>query len=144
MERTEELRMREVHLPLPLTTDAVRGLELGDAVFLNGLLFTGREGFYQRVFEQGIEAPLDIRHTCNVTFHCSPAVNEPSPGGYHIPAVTATASFRFAKHVPLLLECYGVRAVRGALATQLLVQKAVACAPPAHLDRQPVRFIRGS
>jgi L(+)-tartrate dehydratase beta subunit len=113
MERTEQLRMREVHLPLPLPPDAVRGLELGDAVFLSSLLFTGREGFYQRVFEHGIEPPLDIRHTCNVTFHCSPAVNEPSPGVYHIPAVTATASFRFAKHVPLLLERYGVRAVIG-------------------------------
>jgi len=113
MERTEQLRMREVHLPLPLTAEAVCGLELGDAVFLSGLLFTGREGFYQRVFEHGIEPPLDIRHTCNVTFHCSPAVNEPSPGVYHIPAVTATASFRFAKHVPLLLERYGVRAVIG-------------------------------
>jgi L(+)-tartrate dehydratase beta subunit len=113
MERTEPLRMRELHLSLPLTTDAIRGLELGDAVFLSGTLFTGREGFYQRVFEQGIEPPLDIRHICNVTFHCSPAVNEPSPGRYHIPSVTATASFRFAKHVPLLLERYGVRPVIG-------------------------------
>jgi L(+)-tartrate dehydratase beta subunit len=40
-------------------------------------------------------------------------VNEPHPGEYHIPSVTATASFRFAKYVPLLLERYGVRAVIG-------------------------------
>jgi L(+)-tartrate dehydratase beta subunit len=32
---------------------------------------------------------------------------------YNIPSVTATASFRFAKHVPLLLERYGIRAVIG-------------------------------
>lgn len=113
MERTEQLRMRETHLQLPLTEDAVRTLELGDAVFLTGLLFTGREGFYQQVFEKGLEPPLDIRHTCNVTFHCSPAVNEPSPGTYYIPSVTATASFRFAKYVPQLLERCGVRAVIG-------------------------------
>ena len=113
MERTEQLRMREIHLQLPLTEDAVRTLELGDAVFLTGPLFTGREGFYQQVFEKGLEPPLDIRHTCNVTFHCSPAVNEPSPGTYYIPSVTATASFRFAKYVPQLLERYGVLAVIG-------------------------------
>jgi L(+)-tartrate dehydratase beta subunit len=113
MEQTERLRMREMHLPLPLTDAAVRTLELGDAVFLSGLLFTGREGFYHQVFEKGLEPPLALRHTCNVTFHCSPAVNEPRPGEYHIPSVTATASFRFAKYVPLLLERYGIRAVIG-------------------------------
>jgi L(+)-tartrate dehydratase beta subunit len=113
MERTEQLRMREVHLQLPLTDTATRTLELGDAVFLSGLIFTGREGFYQQVFEQGLEPPLDLGHTCNVTFHCSPAVSEPHPGEYHIPSVTATASFRFAKYVPLLLERYGIRAVIG-------------------------------
>lgn len=113
MERPEQLGVREVQLQLPLTADAVHTLELGDAVFLNGLIFTGREGVYKQIFDRGFEPPLDIRHTCNVTFHCSPAVNEPSPGVYNIPAVTATASFRFAKHVPLLLERYGVRAVIG-------------------------------
>jgi L(+)-tartrate dehydratase beta subunit len=113
MERTEQLRMREVHLQLPLTDTATRTLELGDAVFLSGLIFTGREGFYQQVFEAGLEPPLDLGHTCNVTFHCSPAVSEPHPGEYHIPSVTATASFRFAKYVPLLLERYGIRAVIG-------------------------------
>ncbi len=113
MERTEQLRMREIQLQLPLTEAAVRTLELGDAVFLSGLIFTGREGFYQQVFEKGLEPPLDLRRTCNVTFHCSPAVNEPHPGEYNIPSVTATASFRFAKYVPQLLERYGVRAVIG-------------------------------
>ena len=113
MDRTEQLRMREVHLQLPLTDTAARTLELGDAVFLSGLIFTGREGFYHQVFEKGLEPPLDLGHACNVTFHCSPAVNEPRPGEYHIPSVTATASFRFAKYVPLLLERYGIRAVIG-------------------------------
>jgi L(+)-tartrate dehydratase beta subunit len=113
MEQTERLRMREMHLPLPLTDAAVRTLELGDAVFLSGLIFTGREGFYHQVFEKGLEPPLALRHTCNVTLHCSPAINEPRPGEYHIPSVTATASFRFAKYVPLLLERYGIRAVIG-------------------------------
>jgi L(+)-tartrate dehydratase beta subunit len=113
MERTEQLRMREIHLQLPLTGAAVRTLELGDAGFLSGMIFTGREGFYQQVFEKGLEPPLDLRQTYNVTFHCSPAVSEPRPGEYRIPSVTATASFRSAKYVPLLLERYGVRAVIG-------------------------------
>ena len=113
MEPSQQLGVREVQVQLPLTDEAIRPLQLGDAVFLNGLIFTGREGVYQQIFERGLEPPFDIRHSCNVTFHCSPAVSEPSPGVYNISAVTATASFRFAKHVPLLLERYGVRAVIG-------------------------------
>jgi len=105
--------VREVQLQLPLTAADVQSLELGDAVFLNGLVFTGREGVYRQIFEKGIDPPFDMQQTCNVTFHCSPAVSEPSPGQYNVSAVTATASFRFAKHVPLLIERYGIRAVIG-------------------------------
>ncbi len=104
--------IREVRMQLPLSEESVRSLQLGDVVFLSGLLFTGREGVYRQLFERGLEPPLDLR-TCNVNFHCSPAVSEVSPGQYRMPAVTATASFRFAKYVPLLLERYGVRAIIG-------------------------------
>lgn len=113
MSQPEQLGVREVQVQLPFTDAAVQSLQLGDAVFLNGLVFTGREGVYQQIFERGIEPPFDIRNTCNTTFHCSPAVSEIAPGQYNISAVTATASFRFAKHVPILLERYGVRAVIG-------------------------------
>jgi L(+)-tartrate dehydratase beta subunit len=113
MERPEQLGVREVQVQLPLTADAIRKLKLGDAVFLTGLLCTGREGVYRQMFDCGLEPPLDLRNTCNVTFHCSPAVSETAPGVYNIPSVTATASFRFARHVPLLLERYGIRAVIG-------------------------------
>ncbi len=105
--------VREVQVRLPLTDAAARELQLGDAVFLNGLVFTGREGVYRQIFDLGVPPPLDLRQTCNVNFHCSPAVRETAPGVYHVSAVTATASFRFARHVPLLLERYGVKAVIG-------------------------------
>lgn len=113
MQQPEQPGVREVQVQLPLTAETAATLELGDAVFLHGLVFTGREGVYQQIFERGLEPPLDMRHTCNATFHCSPAVSETAPGVYNISAVTATASFRFARHVPLLLERYGVRLVIG-------------------------------
>jgi len=80
MEPPQQLGVREVQVQLPLTDEAIRPLQLGDAVFLNGLIFTGREGVYQQIFERGLEPPFDIRHSCNVTFHCSPAVSDPSLG----------------------------------------------------------------
>jgi len=113
MNSLETLKLREVRLTAPLTEDDIRTLEIGDAVFLDGLLFTGREGLYRRLFDLDLQPPVDIRSLSNVTFHCSPAVSEISPGEYHIPAVSATASFRFDEYIPLLFERYGVRVVIG-------------------------------
>lgn len=113
MNSLETLKLREVRLTAPLTEDDIRTLEIGDAVFLDGVLFTGREGLYRRLFDQGLKPPVDIRSLSNVTFHCSPAVSELRPGEYYISAVSATASFRFDKYIPLLFERYGVRVVIG-------------------------------
>jgi len=113
MNSLDNLKLREVRLTAPLTEDDIRTLEIGDAVFLDGLLFTGREGLYRRLFDLDLQPPVDIRSLSNVTFHCSPAVSEISPGEYHIPAVSATASFRFDEYIPLLFERYGVRVVIG-------------------------------
>lgn len=113
MNSLDNLKLREVRLTAPLTEDDIRTLEIGDAVFLDGLLFTGREGLYRRLFDLDLQPPVDIRSLSNVTFHCSPAVSEISPGEYHIAAVSATASFRFDKYIPLLFERYGVRVVIG-------------------------------
>ncbi len=105
--------IREVNLTLPVSQDAVSSLELGDAVFLNGLVFTGREGLYHMIFEKEKEPHIDIRTLGGATFHCSPAINETAPGVYNVPSVTATASFRFAKYMNEFLSRYGIRFVIG-------------------------------
>ena len=61
MTNKNQKKIREVNITLPANRDEVESLELGDAVFLNGLVFTGREGFYHRIFEKGIEPTIDIR-----------------------------------------------------------------------------------
>jgi len=80
---------------------------------LNGLVFTGREGFYHMIFGKRMEPAIDIRTLGGATFHCSPAINETSPGVYNVPSVTATASFRFAKYMKKFLSRYGIRFVIG-------------------------------
>ena len=105
--------IREVNLTLPLGRDDIESLELGDAVFLNGIVFTGREGVYRQIFDRHIEPPVDIKKLGGATFHCSPAISETSPGVYNVPSVTATASFRFAKYMPEFLKRYDIRIVIG-------------------------------
>jgi L(+)-tartrate dehydratase beta subunit len=105
--------IREINLTLPASQEDIASLKLGDAVYLNGLVFTGREGVYHRIFEKKVTPPMDISKLGGATFHCSPAICEVSPGVYNVPSVTATASFRFAKYMPDFLERFGIQIVIG-------------------------------
>ncbi len=91
-----KLEMREVHLTCPVKPEDLIPLQLGDQVYLSGVIYTGREGFYQHLIDQGLELPVPISEISNVNFHCSPAASA-SEDGHVIKAVTATASFRFGK-----------------------------------------------
>ena len=113
MTEQNQSEIREVSITLPPTRDDIESLELGDAVFLNGVVFTGREGLYNMIFEKNLEPPIDPRTLGGATFHCSPAISETAPGVYNVPSVTATASFRFAKYMPEFLRRYDIRFVIG-------------------------------
>src|SRR3546814_10368509 len=58
--------LREVRLTTPVTDEALRGLRLGDVVYLDGLIYTGREGVYKRILQDGMPAPVDLRRLTNV------------------------------------------------------------------------------
>lgn len=82
---------------MPVVTEDLQQLNIGDVVYLNGVLYTGREGLYKRVLGDGVTPPEALHSISNVNFHCSPAAAVNDDGSYEIGAVTATASFRFSK-----------------------------------------------
>lgn len=88
---------KTVDLKLPATTEQLRELELGKVVYLTGRVFTAREGVYKRAVEEGHGLPASPEEMGTVNFHCSPAATINDGGTYSMGAVTATASFRFAK-----------------------------------------------
>src|SRR5262252_7005582 len=89
--------LKTVELKLPARSDDLRKLEIGTVVYLGGRLFTAREGVYQRAIEDGAGMPADQDALGLANFHCSPAATVNPDGSYTVGAVTATASFRFAK-----------------------------------------------
>ena len=109
--RSEELR--EVNLKLPATAEAVAELKPGDIVFLNGTVYTAREGVYDRILKEGCKLPDGLCQTSNVNFHCSPAASLNKDGEYTIGGVTATASFRFSKYMAKWLDMTGTKIVIG-------------------------------
>jgi L(+)-tartrate dehydratase beta subunit len=89
--------LKTVRLELPAPTEDLRGLEIGAVVYLSGRVFTAREGVYKRAIEDGAGMPAGQDALGAVNFHCSPAASINPDGSYTVGAVTATASFRFAK-----------------------------------------------
>jgi L(+)-tartrate dehydratase beta subunit len=105
--------LRQVRLRVPVTTADLEGLKPGDVVFLDGVVYTGREGLYRRMLDEGVRPPVDIAGLSNVNFHCSPAADVRDDGSYNVGAVTATASFRFARWLTRFFEQTSCRIIIG-------------------------------
>ena len=89
--------LKTVHLNLPASTADLRALEIGSVAYLTGRVFTAREGVYKRAIEDGAGMPASREALGLANFHCSPAAAVNADGSHTVGAVTATASFRFAK-----------------------------------------------
>jgi len=106
-------KRRTLRLRTPVTAEDIADLRLGDVVYLDGRVYTGREGVYRRVVEEGAALPVDPAEVGNVNFHCSPAAAVRDDGSYKVGAVTATASFRFAKWLDRWFEVSGAKVILG-------------------------------
>jgi L(+)-tartrate dehydratase beta subunit len=105
--------LKEVRLTAPVEAAALAELEIGSVVYLDGLIYTGREGVYNRCLAEGKKLPVDLKQLTNVNFHCSPAAAVNPDGSYRVGAVTATASFRFAKWMEAWFALSGAKVVIG-------------------------------
>ena len=105
--------LRQHRLKLPARPGEIARLELGDVVFLSGVVYTAREKVYEKVLGEGAALPVDLGAISGANFHCSPAAAPDGQGGFRIGAVTATASFRFSKYIGEWLDRTGTRLVLG-------------------------------
>ena len=104
---------REWYLTCPLQQDDIEKLTAGDIVYLNGPVYTARDGVYKHMLVDGNSPPIDLRGLTNVSLQSSPAGVEVSPGKFEVASLQATAGFRYAQYMPQLLEQFGVKAVVG-------------------------------
>lgn len=105
-------RLKQHRLSLPPKPEEIAALAPGDIAFLDGVVYTAREGVYKRILEDGAELPVGAE-LLSTNFHCSPAAAPGDNGSYRIGGVTATASFRFSKFMDEWLSRTGSRIVIG-------------------------------
>lgn len=98
------MTLQTVRLRTPVQPADLANLAIGTVVYLDGVVYTGREGLYRRLIEENLPPPADLASLSNVSFHCSPAARVNEDGSYTIGAVTATASFRFGRVIGEFLK----------------------------------------
>jgi len=105
--------LKTVHLKLPASTEDLRELEIGSVAYLTGRVFTAREGVYKHAIEDGVGMPASREMLGIANFHCSPAASINADGSYTVGAVTATASFRFARWLDDWFKLSGCNIIMG-------------------------------
>lgn len=103
--------MAEYVLEPPLTEADIRKLQLEDSVLINGTIFGIRDATQIRIFDEGIEPPVDL--TGAVCLHTAPGVKKLPDGRYEKLSIGTTTSTRMDRFVPALLGRYRVRAIVG-------------------------------
>lgn len=103
--------MADYVLNPPLTEADVRKLQLEDSVLINGTIFGIRDATQIRMFDEGIEPPVDLAGA--VCLHTAPGVRKLPDGRYEKLSIGTTTSTRMDRFVPGLLGRYNVRAIVG-------------------------------
>lgn len=101
---------RTVELVTPLFDQDVEGLEIGDTVLVNGVIYTARDAAHKRLIdllEAGQPLPMDLQG--QVMFYVGPS---PARPGRVIGAAGPTTSYRMDPYAPQLLSL-GLKAMIG-------------------------------
>jgi L(+)-tartrate dehydratase beta subunit len=95
----------------PASEDAIRELRAGDEVLVDGHIIGIRDRTQIRIFDQGVEPPLDL--TGAFLLHTAPNVRKVGEGRYEKICIGTTTSARMVRFTEPLGRDYGVRAICG-------------------------------
>jgi L(+)-tartrate dehydratase beta subunit len=100
-------------LTTPIKNEDLDGLSVGDVIFLNGYLITGRDDVHLRLVKQHKPLPVDIAG--NAIFHAGPIMKERAceKGKYDVVSIGPTTSMRMEKYEKEFMEQTGVKVIVG-------------------------------
>lgn len=101
-----------IHYLTPPISDAdLAGLKMGDQVYLNGVIYTGRDAAHKRLVDlirQGEELPMDLRG--QIIYYVGPT---PAKPGQAIGSAGPTTSYRMDTYAPVLIAQKGLKGMIG-------------------------------
>jgi L(+)-tartrate dehydratase beta subunit len=98
-------------LTFPATEKEIRKLRAGDSALVDGHIIGIRDRTHIRIFDHGIEPPMDLRGA--FLLHTAPGVRKLGPGRYQKVSIGTTTSWRMARFTEALGRDYSVRAIAG-------------------------------
>jgi L(+)-tartrate dehydratase beta subunit len=103
--------MAEHRLTFPASEEDIRKLRAGDLVTVDGHIIGIRDRSHIRIFDEGIEPPLDLSGA--FLLHTAPNVRKRDDGRYDPMCIGTTTSARMVRFTEGLGRDYGVRAIAG-------------------------------
>lgn len=111
-------------LTIPIPDDEIRALHVGDTVYLNGIIVTGRDAAHKFMIENFIRQPVspdqEELHTelkrlldGGVIYHCGPVVKQHDDGSWSFVAAGPTTSIREEVYQPEVIAHFNLKGVIG-------------------------------
>ena len=99
-------------LTTPITYDQIKDLEIGDTIYLTGVLATCRDSGHKRVIEEGV-MPEKFEFRDGAIFHAGPIVGKNEEGRDYMVSIGPTTSRRMEPLEADFIEKTGVRLIIG-------------------------------
>ena len=113
-----------IKLTIPIPDDEIRKLHVGDTVFLDGIIVTGRDAAHKFMIENYIRNPVspeqqglydELKQLLEggVIYHCGPVVKQHEDGSYSFVAAGPTTSIREEVYQPEVIAHFNLKGVIG-------------------------------
>jgi len=111
-------------LTIPIPDEEIRALHVGDTVFLNGIIVTGRDAAHKFMIENFIREPVSPDQQTlygelqellegGVIYHCGPVVKKHEDGSWSFVAAGPTTSIREEVYQPEVIAHFNLKGVIG-------------------------------
>lgn len=111
-------------LTIPISDEDIRALHIGDTVYLNGIIVTGRDAAHKFMIENYIRQPVspeqadlyeELKQLLDggVIYHCGPVVKQHEDGSWSFVAAGPTTSIREEVYQPEVIAHFNLKGVIG-------------------------------
>jgi tartrate dehydratase beta subunit/fumarate hydratase class I family protein len=113
-------------LTIPISDDEIRDLNVGDTVFLSGVMLTGRDAVHKWMIDTFVEKSrkpegddLEVYETIKpqleggIIYHCGPVVAGLDTGDYKFVAAGPTTSIREEPYQGRVMKHFNIKGVIG-------------------------------